>query len=924
MKTPLIIAATLGLAGVLNAAPDAGVLQQSATRQEQIRGEAKQLEARLDEVIADYQRNGLAKGEDFNTLKSVRATLGTLSDAEMEKVVALLNEARTQPGNSADETAKAYDGQKNISLRLKQILAAHDQQQDIDALATSLNQLADRQGANLSTALDSKQLAAQDKSAAGQTAIAASMEAQQGEQTAIAGEIQLLAGKLSQIATTSANYKDAATQLAAVQPQAAAAGTALTAGKIDDAVAGETAAREALIRIAQALSPADQKQSRTESSADQLANIAQEQRGLQQKTAAMDKALQLIAAQQGQEATDKFIDQEISKPTNRMVRLLAADGITANSPLDQIRNDPQMQRRLADRVKDIKRQQDDANQKLAALASDQQALAAKAEMVREDLAKTVPQTAAPMADALTQMNTAQNALAQGDGQQAEQGQADAAAQLDAAAKIAAQQANGPQQAQAAGTRQQQLQQLQKQAQALSQRETGSVQQADAAKTGAPAQAAAALQQDMAATAQAMQQGAAGLQSQAAAPLQAAQQAMNTAAQTMRAGGMPTVAQTAQQNAAQQLAAAAQQLGQDAAAAAQEQQQLAAVEREIQEIARLIQGQLIVNSTTDKDIGENRTGRRDLEGLSRQQGGVKNETESVLKAITVPATVAALGEAATDMADVIGKLTETTAQDAQPPEKAALAALYKAQDGLADQAQQMAQNLGEAQATPQQLAATEAELNRAQQQDGAAQQAMDQNQNPQQAVGNLAQAGQQMAAAAGQPQALPQAARDAMRQAQQALGQAQAAAQSGDQQQAQVAAQAAGQDMAAAQSAMGQMQAGVGQLTAPQNGADQQGQGQGQGQGQQPGQGQGQGMAQGQSQGAQPPQQGIGANEKNWSDQGGLASRNGQTVHGGSQFIALPERDRAALQQSQSEKYPQEYGAEVEEYMRSLASDSGDK
>ena len=46
--------------------------------------------------------------------------------------------------------------------------------------------------------------------------------------------------------------------------------------------------------------------------------------------------------------------------------------------------------------------------------------------------------------------------------------------------------------------------------------------------------------------------------------------------------------------------------------------------------------------------------------------------------------------------------------------------------------------------------------------------------------------------------------------------------------------------------------------------------------------------------------------------------------GAAEFLGLPERDRQAIQQSQSEKYPQEYGSMIEEYMRSLASDSGGK
>ena len=44
----------------------------------------------------------------------------------------------------------------------------------------------------------------------------------------------------------------------------------------------------------------------------------------------------------------------------------------------------------------------------------------------------------------------------------------------------------------------------------------------------------------------------------------------------------------------------------------------------------------------------------------------------------------------------------------------------------------------------------------------------------------------------------------------------------------------------------------------------------------------------------------------------------RNVADASQYIGLPERDRAALRQSQNEKYPEEYGPAVEQYLRNLA------
>jgi len=117
-------------------------------------------------------------------------------------------------------------------------------------------------------------------------------------------------------------------------------------------------------------------------------------------------------------------------------------------------------------------------------------------------------------------------------------------------------------------------------------------------------------------------------------------------------------------------------------------------------------------------------------------------------------------------------------------------------------------------------------------------------------------------------------------------------------------------MQAAQSALKQMQAGVEALTATSAEEDQ--------------------AAQANS--SQPPQPGEqmarnskdGAKDQTPSDDSDAAKRGLHAARGSGHFLGLPERDRAAAQQSQTEKYPQEYGAMIEEYMQSLASDSGGK
>jgi len=173
-------------------------------------------------------------------------------------------------------------------------------------------------------------------------------------------------------------------------------------------------------------------------------------------------------------------------------------------------------------------------------------------------------------------------------------------------------------------------------------------------------------------------------------------------------------------------------------------------------------------------------------------------------------------------------------------------------------------------------------------------------------------------AAGQAGQLPAAAQQAVQQAQSALTQAAAQAGANQSQPAQANAQTAAQALAQAQAALALAQAGLSSEMA-------QGQGQGQppGQGQSPGQGQGQGkdgQQPGQGKGTPPPR-GSGK-DGNWSGAGGANGARRATTGNGT-FIGLPQRDRAAIQQSQAEKYPQEYGPLVEQYLKNL-SDQADE
>ena len=175
--------------------------------------------------------------------------------------------------------------------------------------------------------------------------------------------------------------------------------------------------------------------------------------------------------------------------------------------------------------------------------------------------------------------------------------------------------------------------------------------------------------------------------------------------------------------------------------------------------------------------------------------------------------------------------------------------------------------------------------------------------------------------------MPAGAQAALQSAQGSTAQGSAQAAGGQNSPAQQSSQSAAQALAQAQAALALAQAGVGSEAAMAQDGQGEGQGQGKGQGKGKGKGKGQGQgqgqanAQGQGQG-QPNPQGNG-NQGNWNGTGG-ADGSRSAVNGSSTFTRLPNRDRAALQQSQAEKYPQEYGPFVEQYLRNLSDQAGDK
>ena len=381
--------------------------------------------------------------------------------------------------------------------------------------------------------------------------------------------------------------------------------------------------------------------------------------------------------------------------------------------------------------------------------------------------------------------------------------------------------------------------------------------------------------------------------QALQNVNSAQEAMQQAAQQMGQEAARTAAE-----AARQAAQAAQQAAQTAQAAQQQAQQAgnqpaAQSAANAQQSAEAAAGAAQQAAQAAERMNDNSgtAAVQQAEQAAQQAGQAAQAAQRAANAAREAQRAAGRGSQAASAAAANQNAGQQAAQAAESANQAALAAR---------QAQQMAN-----------AAARIAE---------AGMQAA--GQSMQRAASQLAQSAAQAAQASGQPgssasmqqsvQAAAQQLANAMNEAMNGRG---ASAQQAAQRAAQQLAQAS--DLAAAAQA-GISQAGQGQMPGQGQQGSMPGQGM-QGPGRQPGQGQGSGPA---SQANNQSSEGATGYQAGSPDAVQRAARQAALRNAG--FLGLPARERAAIQQSLGEKYPQEFGPLVEQYLLNLANEPARK
>ncbi len=903
-RPSLFLACSLVVATSCPAAPlPPEPIRDAEQRQVQIGAQAKGLVSALDAMLGEYERNHLG-GDDAKLIQTLRSQLERLSVEEVRTVVDLLQQARTvQDRGAATQTvADAFSAQKRISVELARILAAHAQQAEAAELSKRLNDLADRQARNLR---DGIQLARMAQSGGNMDAMKnAQMDAQRGEQSAIAQEVQLAVERWKKVAPEGGSKDNdrLAVQLQKVQSDTAAAAEQLKVGQLRPALVKEISGRDELRRIARAVAPRERGAQALRKAESELGKLIEEQSEIRNST----------ARHPVQPDFDKWLAESVNSTDPKKALGKEIQGQT----LEQLKQNKELAAKFAQEM-------GQSSAVLGRLEDSQGELAVKNDFLGQELAE-VPKALDSMKGANQAMQEARTALKAMNAPEAAAKQDAAMAKMTAARdEIRSRAEEAEMLAAFGGDKSKNLEMLKSAVENLAREEA---QMAQSATPNRQQQA------DAARRAGKMADRAAELAPMAADTLKAAMADVQKSEQAMGAGDLAKGREEAGK-AAEALAKAAQQVASELAKTEAAKQQSEAMQAALAELARLIEQEQAVDLDAAKAAAlSERRAKDEIARLSKAQAAIQEKTEDykgTLGALQLAATQA-LADAMIDMGAARAELEAGNAAPARKSASQAVEKLRAAKNSMGQQLADANKQMGnELPATPEEFAKAANQIQQALQEVNAAQQSLAQAaaQKGQPAAQKaMQQAGEQLAKAAqqaGQPAAMSPELQQVAQEAAKQLAEGAAQAMAGQNAAAQQAAQQAAQKLGQAAAMMAAQQAGVSQQMAGQSQQPGQGQQPGpgmKGQGQQPGRGSGTGKK---DMASQAPSEGA-EDYKPGGEASAVDRKARQTALKAANFIGLPAREREAIQQSLSEKYPAEYGAMVEQYLLNLANEAAKK
>lgn len=846
-----------GAARVTCAAPAAGLmavgtgdgLTQAEVGQQQLRGSTARIGEQLGLILDEFVRNGLG-GEEVQLLTAIRGLLGQLTEQDMARVIALLQEARGtgEPGVQRGRLVAAFGDQKTVGVKLRQILLEYQRQQELAGVAARLEELASRQHVGMKETLGLAAGGAGRKREWLSENQRIALQLQVSEQASLRDEVMAVIDRLRAWKGEDDNEAAARVAEALMQPAVSklvkgvdAAIKDLNTAQLLSATGRQRMVRGWLRELARGLVEARDEVEALQAAVREISALMVRQEGVLGATRQADARPASLVPVAGQQA-DLVDDTDVAAAT--AVALDLAAGEQVHGAVLRMQESRGALERGGAAVR-ARRLEAATHQDLAL------ARLATAKRLLEQRIESLEKQREAAADPTSNLRQVRE---------------------DVAALLEAQRA-----LQDEGKRNeddpQKLRPL-------------APRQGDLGDKAGDAGERAALDS-----------------SEAAEHLNEAMGQMRRSQKSLGTGRNDA---GAQQAAVDALMKALDEIDRKLAELAAAEEELAQVEDLLRRLIEIIEGQQAL-------IDETARLARRLEG---RQPGVVGKDQDGLAATTrtlegeLPDTVAQaatyLADAATQMILAGNELGASRPGEARPPQDEALANLIRARRELEDRLAQLQNMLGR----PSEEASLEklAEMIRQAQQEVNSAMTAEELAN---AAKALQKASRQIRpATSGRMGRMPRMVRDPLQHADRALAEGAAAAESGDEAGAESESGQAQAALAAAAAAIDLAMAGMGQ---------QPGQGDGQGgEGNSPGQGQGKGR------GRQPGSRaGKGTGDAgNFFGSGG-ADGPRKNATGTGRYIGLPARERAALLQSQGERYSREYAPMIEQYLKNLSDQVGE-
>lgn len=664
----------------------------------------------LAEVLDEFERNGLG-GADVQSLGGMQQVLAGVSEEVMPGIVTDLVAARGE-GLEADRRARAltaYAGQKSASYQLRQVVLEYDKQIALHRLSERVQELGDRQSANLHEVVALVLAQRKPSAVRRQADFSIARQLQVTEQRSLHDEVALVLAGLERLRASfegSLEQRPAEALAFAAQEGLAVAMTQardeLEGDRFLSATSHQKAARDALWRLAAMLQP----------ERDPLDRLLD---GLATLDELIEREQEILAGSRrlgegGQEGAEDLVrndekvvrlEQQLAQLERRLQNAEAGEQVRLSETMEFVQQRLGKELAAARERYGVAGPELNAEQQAERLQRIQAELADRTDFLREELADLAEAAAGHLGESIPPMQAARSALGR-DLPPRQVAEAAVPAEEDALARL--EEARGAlleaieEERFVEEVPADKLEHLHEMLEVV--RRIREDEEALKAKSGEAEQAGRSedlrenhgpAQEDLGRETAEVGREAQGVSPEAARALEEAAQQMEVSAESLTAGRNAPLAQQAAIDSLQQ---AEEILGSQIAELEQAEEDLERLQELLEELDGVIAEQQEVQRDTIDEVAEPEAVRS--QELAAKQGVLAEQASQLRQQAEAPAPEAAehLGQAREHMEAARSDLAQTDPLEAQPEQGEALGDLQAARDALQARIAELQELLGQ--------------------------------------------------------------------------------------------------------------------------------------------------------------------------------------------------------------------------------------